>query len=431
MEIPLISSALLFLLAIPVVMNYRILPIDGTPYWLFGLLFICLLSFSFVTVYAKQIKISVQPLRTFLLVSILLIAFEGPAITTIADRHKIAPVWQVHDIILQQEQAIRYFVHGKNPYKETYFGTPVEMFRYDEQGKAAINPALYHFVMPPWYLVFPLPFYVVANRLFGYFDGRMVLFILVAGTLILLYKSFRNKEISELAVILTAFSPAGIVYILEGRSDAFALFWLVGALFFLAKRKTLVSVLFFVFAVSTKQTMWFAIPLYTAYVFLSNRKSLRSLIIPSLLGIVALLIIYVPFILWDAKAFLDSVILYLSAGGPTGYPISGYGLSMILYSAGVIKDLHANYPFILWQLSIGIPTVILALWYFVKSPSHSRFFFGFSVTLFAFWYTSRYFNNSHVLVIATLLFLGICYHLDENSGLLKQEKSTDFSHKRR
>jgi hypothetical protein len=421
MELQSISAALLFLLSIPVVMNYRILPIVGTPYWLFGILFFLLIIFSFISVYPKYVEKKIPWVRMLLFIGILLIAFGGPAVTAIVDRHKIAPVWQVHDIILQQEQAIRYFVHGKNPYAEMYFGTPVEMFRYDEQGKSAVNPALYHFVMPPWYLVFPLPFYVLANRLFGYFDGRMVLFLLVGGILFFLYKSFKNKHLSEIAIILISLSPATVGYTLEGRSDAFALFWLVGALFFLLRKRSIIATLFFVFAVASKQTMWFAIPLFGIYLFILNKKSWRSVLPSVLIGSFAVLLLFIPFIAWNAKAFMDSVILYLSTGGPTGYPISGYGLSMILYSSGLIKDLHANYPFLLWQLAAGIPTVILTLWFFIRQPSYSRFYFSFAVTLFAFWYTSRYFNNSHVAVIATLISLGILFHLDEKK---KVEKPT-------
>ena len=37
-----LDSILLFAFAVPVVMKYRILPVEGTPYWLFGILFLIL-----------------------------------------------------------------------------------------------------------------------------------------------------------------------------------------------------------------------------------------------------------------------------------------------------------------------------------------------------------------------------------------------------
>lgn len=39
-----LDALLLFLFSLPVVFKYRILPIEGTPYWLFGILFFFLLS---------------------------------------------------------------------------------------------------------------------------------------------------------------------------------------------------------------------------------------------------------------------------------------------------------------------------------------------------------------------------------------------------
>src|SRR3989344_2072055 len=158
-----IGAVLLFALSIPVVMGYRILPIEGTPYWLVGILFVLL-----------TVNILRPKLIKFLLWPIIIIVLGATMWTAIVDRSKTAPVYGVHDIILQQETAMRFLLQGKNPYKEQYFGTPVEEFNYDEPGNPdASNPALYHFVMPPWYLLFPYGIYFLSTPLLGYFDGRM------------------------------------------------------------------------------------------------------------------------------------------------------------------------------------------------------------------------------------------------------------------
>src|SRR3989344_2894776 len=159
-----IGAVLLFALSIPVVMGYRILPIEGTPYWLVGILFVLL-----------TVNILRPKLIKFLLWPIIIIVLGATMMTAIVDRSKTAPIYGVHDIILQQEAAMRYILEGKNPYKETYFNTPLAAWHYAELGKEVVNPALYHFVMPPWYLLFPFPFYFVSTPLFGFFDGRMPL----------------------------------------------------------------------------------------------------------------------------------------------------------------------------------------------------------------------------------------------------------------
>lgn len=132
-----LDSVLLFAFSIPVIMKYRILPIDGTPYWLFGILFFLLVSHCFVSLYPEMLgayKRNLARIKIWFLLVTLVITVGGPAVTAMVDRAKTAPVLGVHDIILQQEAAMRYLLVGKNPYKESYFGTPVESFNYDEPG---------------------------------------------------------------------------------------------------------------------------------------------------------------------------------------------------------------------------------------------------------------------------------------------------------
>lgn len=412
-----LDSILLFALSIPVVMKYRILPIEGTPYWLFGLLFILLIihtSISFFLTHKKW-QFSVSRIKTISFWLILGIVVVGVTMTSIVDRHKVAPVWGVHDIILQQEAAMRYLIQGKDPYKETYFGTPVESFNYDELGKSAVNPALYHFVMPPWYLLFPFPFYFVANRTLGYFDGRMVLLVCLFGLGFILSRWFKDRKVARIAIILIALSPATVDYFIEGRSDMFALFWLVASLYFLDKGKLYISSILFSFAMLSKQTIWFAVPFYGVLLWLKTNKSIQTVVRVGAICVALSTVIVLPFLLWDARAFVDSVILYLSGGGLHGYPVSGYGLSMVLYQLGIIKDIHAYYPFILWQLILGIPVILILSIWLLKKYSLSRFFIAYSISLFVIWYVSRYFNNSHIAYISSISILGLLKDYDEHS----------------
>lgn len=410
-----LDAVLLFALSIPVVMRYRILPVVGTPYWLFGILFLVLLINLLVSAYASVFPkpVTVIRLKAILLSLTILIVVGATSVTAIVDRSRTAPVYGVHDIILQQEAAMRFLLEGKNPYKETYFATPVAEFHYDELGKPAVNPALYHFVMPPWYLLFPFIFYFLSIPLLGYFDGRMVLLFCLFGLLIILYRWFKNKQIANLAIVITALSPAFIDYFIEGRSDIFAFFWLVWSLYLLEKKKIFWSSLLFGLALLSKQTTWFAMPFYAVYLWWLSKKSLpvalRSLL-PAVVTVVALVS---PFLFWDARAFNDSVVFYLSGSAAQSYPVSGYGLGMLLFELGVIKDLHAYYPFIIWQIFLGIPVILGALWWLSKKPQMSRLIIGYGTVLTIMWYLSRYFNNSHLGYISSVLILGVFRDLDE------------------
>ena len=410
-------SVLLFAFSIPVIMKYRILPIDGTPYWLFGILFFLLVSHCFVSLYPEMLgayKRNLARIKIWFLLVTLVITVGGPAVTAMVDRAKTAPVLGVHDIILQQEAAMRYLLVGKNPYKESYFGTPVESFNYDEPGNTeAINPALYHFVMPPWYVLFPFAFYFTAIPLVGFFDGRMALLFTMGMLLGFLWYWFRDKAIARIAMVLTALSPSVVSYFVEERSDVFALSWLVGALLFLGAKRYAWSAIFLALSLLSKQTTWFIVPFFALYLWQQTAKTpfvfWRTLFIVG--AVVAAVIL--PFLLWDARAFFDSVVLYLSGGTAQSYPISGYGLGMLLVDSGVILDIHAYYPFILWQLAVALPVLILLAVWLWRKPSPSRLVIAYAVFLAVYWYMSRYFNNSHLGYLSMLFVLGGLKYVDE------------------
>ena len=109
-----------------------------------------------------------------------------------------------------------------------------------------------------------------------------------------------------------------------------------------------------------------------------------------------------PFLLWDSKAYIDSVFLYLTGGTAASYPISGYGLSMVLLSVGVIKNIHEFYPFYLYQLLFGLPLMVILLRWIIKRPLLSTVLFTYGTFLTLFWYMSRYFNNSHIGYISLI-----------------------------
>jgi hypothetical protein len=417
MGIHALESLLLFLLSIALVMQFRILPVEGTPYWLFGVLFAILTTNVVFSLYPPRgwKTALLSRVRLWLLVGAVGIALGATTITAIVDRHKTAPIYGVHDIILQQEAAMRFILEGKNPYKETYFNTPMEDWHYAELGRDAINPALYHFVMPPWYLIFPFFFYAFSLPILGYFDGRFVLLACMIGTIIILLRWFKNKDIGRLAATLIALSPAIAPYFIEGRSDAFALFWLLWALYLLDRASYVWSAIIMGLALMSKQTIWFAAPFYALYMWVRVGKSIPKTSGYLLWTAVVVLGIAGPFLLWDAQAFIASVILYLSGGTETGYPVSGYGLGMVLYQAGVISDIHAYYPFVLWQLGLGVPTLILASRFLLADTRMSRLFMAYALSLLVIWYVSRYFNNSHISYIGSLFILGILKHWDEAS----------------
>jgi len=383
-----LSSVLLPILVTPFIMTYRISP-GETPYWLFGIIFLLLLGYLVFDL--AQNKERYQSILLWLIVIIVIGSAYASAVIV---RHQTSVIYGIHDITLQQESAIRFLLHGKNPYSSTYFGTPLEEWNYSTK---ELNPALFHFVMMPWYLIFSLPFYGVMVSLLGYFDGRIPLVFLFFTTLFLAWKMLAgNSEKKRQFVILLAFNPATLGYFLEGRADFFMFAFLFAAFFLLEKEKYFLSGIPMALAFATKQSVWPIFPFYFAYLFIKNRKSLITTLLGILPFAITFALIVLPFFFWNQKAFLDSTLNYLSGNTQHSYPIAGYGWGSFLIQSGFIKDIQAYYPFWIWQLITCLPIGFFLLRWLVKTPTVWRLITCYGIFTFVFWYFSRYFNNSHL-----------------------------------
>lgn len=382
-----LAAVLLFCLVTPFMMTYR-LSSGETPYWLFGLVFLFLLSYLGLDLISLRKK---ERLRSILLWLIIVLVIGGASWSAILVRHRASPTYQIHDITLQLEEAVRFFLQGQNPYATTYFGTFLEDWHFSD---TVVNPALYHFVMMPWYLLFSLPFRFLSVSLLGFWDGRMPLLFLFFFLLILAWCLFKKKR--HLFLTLLAFNPATLGYLLEGRSDVFMFAFLFGALFFLAKKRYPLAGASLALAFATKQSVWPIFPFYCLFIWLKSKKDWwktthRLLPFALVFGLIAL-----PFLFWDGTAFLNSTVFYLSGSTPHSYPISGYGWGMVLSQLGIIQDLQTYYPFWLWQAAACVPLLIILGRWLIKSASIWRLVVSYGIFTLVFWYFSRYFNNSHL-----------------------------------
>lgn len=386
-----LDTVLLFALLVPFIMAHRISPGD-TPYWLFGFIFLGLLAYISLDLFF-DLKLKLLNILKMATLWALIIATIGSGIySEVVVRHQSSPTYNVHDIILQQESAIRFLIHGANPYSTTYFGTPLENWHYSD---TEVNPALYHFVMGPFYLIFAIPFYFISTRTFGFFDGRIPLFFLFFSLLIMAGRLVKDEEKKRQFITLLAFNPAMLGYAVEGRSDIFMFAFLFAAFYLLSKEKLLLSGIPMAAAFAVKQSVWPILPFYVAYLFFKTKNVKQALVNLLPFGL-AFIVLVSPFLIWDYRSFLDSTVFYLSGTAQNSYPVSGYGLGMILNQAGVIKDVHEYFPFHIFQIVIGVPLAWFLVVYLKKNPSVSRLIAVYGLFLFVFWYLSRYFNNSHL-----------------------------------
>jgi len=400
------SSILLPILTVPIIMRYG-LSAGSTPYWLFALIFLGYLLFITLDV-INLTKSSYEKYKKILFWILLAAILGSVSISSIVKRSQVAPVFEVHDIILQQEAAIRFLLDGINPYATDYFGTHLEAWHYSD---TEVNPALYHFVMQPFYLTSAIPFYGLSLKTLGYFDGRIPLFFLLSVLLLFAYLIPKKLEDKMLFTMLLAFNPAMFDYTLEGRSDVYMYAFLFAGFYFLAKQKNILSGILIALAFAVKQSAWPFFPLYIIYLYLKNKSLIKTFkaLIPFL---ITFLVAVGPFLVWNAQAFIESTVLYLSGSSPTSYPISGYGLGMLLYQFGLIRDIHNYYPFQIWQVAAGLFLLYFLFLLLKKNTSVKLLILSYGIFLFVFWYFSRYFNNSHLGFI-TMVFLA-AYFWPEN-----------------
>lgn len=385
-----LDSVLLFSLVVPFIMTYRIGPGD-TPFWLFGLIFLGL----FVYIVLDFLKLNLKKyyfLKQIVLWSLIVVVIGSAFVSAIIVRHQTAPIYNIHDIVIQQEGAIRFLLDGKNPYSATYFDTPLVDWHYSEK---EVNPALFHFVMQPFYLLFALPFYFFSNIFFGFFDGRMPLLFLFFSLLTMAVFLVKNNEKRLLFLILLTFNPAIVGYTLEGRSDIFMFAFLFAAFYLLTKGKLFLSGIPMGLAFAVKQSAWPILPFYIAFLYLKT-KNIKNTIKNSSSFLITFLIILAPFLLWDYRSFLESTVFYLSGSAPNSYPISGYGIGSLLNQIGIVKDTHEYFPFHILQILLGFPLIWGLIIFLKKNLSVARLVLSYGIFLIIFWYFSRYFNNSHL-----------------------------------
>lgn len=406
-----LSSVLLFPLAIFFIMQYRISP-GETPYALFGVIFALLLGFVIVDLISLPKKIYAY-VKQILLGVIVILVIGSAFFSAIVVRHQTSPIYNIHDIILQQEAAIRFFIHGKNPYATSYFGTPLEQWNYSDKD---VNPALYHFVMEPFYLIFALPFYFLMTRTAGFFDARIPLVFLFAVLLILASRVVKDTEKKLLFIILLAFNPATLGYLLEGRSDIFMYTFLFAGFYLLSIKRFAWAGVLIALSFCIKQSAWLVFPFYASYLFfvLGSWKKVLQNMTPFLVIFAGIVL---PFYFWNPKAFFDSTVLYLSGDTMHSYPISGYGFGMVLNQIGVISNVHQYFPFTIIQIIIGVPVLVSLLLFLRKRPSVDRLILVYGIFLFVYWYFSRYFNNSHLGYLSMIFITAYFWLSEEKKGL--------------
>jgi hypothetical protein len=422
-----VDSIILFILAFLFTQGTQFFQASTFPVEYFALLYPALffhLGISIFLSYKEKTNKVVfwNKVKLGLVVFIVLITLGRTFYAGINLRHKLGMEYPIHDNPIQLEAAINFLLQGKNFYTEDYLNTDLIKWRGWTE-----DPALYHFITVPFYALFSTLIYFPSKLIFGFFDERMVHLVMFFVSLFLfnkLVKAFHKK-----AFYLTLFvlNPLFVHFFIEGRNDIVVFSWVFLSMFFLFKEKLLWSSLFFGLAFSTKQSAWLLAPLYFFYIFFLAKDTLikdKFLFVlrktwPFFLSVA---LIFVPFLIWDGKSFIEDTVLFPAGNLATSLEIKGFGFSEILLYKNFVANRHSYYPFGIWQAFFCIPALAFLVKIMKNSLRISYLIFSYIILLFIFWFFSRFFADNYVGYLSMLFILGLVF-IDKEKELWKNKQS--------
>lgn len=334
--------------------------------------------------------------RTAIMAGVTTILLLITVVNLIAIRAKTVPTKDIHDGAVQTEDAITFFLHGVNPYSADYRSMPFGGF-YDGFSRGVRpNPAWWHHVYLPFHFLVSLPFSYILNHLTGWYDQRVVYIFSEIVALFFVIRLARGREWQLLIGVLFALNPFWVKFFVQGYNDIFVFSLMAGMLWNLRRGRWNWAGLMYGLACASKQSAWMFAPFLIAYLFWKGRSTKRDWRIPLLLalGIGALFI--APFFFWNPKDFIDDIYRYPAGSLTTSYPISGFGISDLMVSSGIIKSIWDYYPFIYIQLLLAGPLLAVLLLFQRTKNTLSQLVVFSLVFSFVFWFLSRFFNWNYI-----------------------------------
>ncbi|MCL4394849.1 MAG: hypothetical protein M1482_08640 [Chloroflexi bacterium] len=360
-------------------------------------------------------------LRLTIVLSIVLAAAIQPIGIGILNRHVQGPATNANDGMIQVEEATQFLLAGKNPYTENYRNTPLADWRGGEPPWTPIPGTLDHNAYLPFLFVLTAPFYLLSVASIGWYDQRFLYLAIYLGLLVLLPALVRRQR-DRLALLMALGLNYYFTFLLgDGRNDIVVLFGLVLVTFLLARRMVRASAVALGLTLMTKQTSWFFLPFYLAYIaeLPLTARSIRSFFSKTWPLILVVAAVLLPFLVWDARSFLEDTFLFLIGAGSDSYPIRGLGFSTLLVAAGLLPSANSAFPFGIIELLAGIPVLILLLVRKQRQNTLQFVWLGFAIFSLVVEYFSRFFNDNYLLVGLQALVIAafiIPYRWSESSS---------------
>lgn len=354
------------------------------------------LSFVFFSFLNKKQSI-------FKLLSLILLAVSIflPLLSKVIDERKnnVGHV-NVNESMLMVEYATKSLLLGNNPYSISY----LEAVRQEKSQSGQMGyeiEDLKHFQYSPAIFWMTVPFFILSQYLFSFFDLRL---LLVSIFLTAAYIGYKLTRGSSLFLIIFLFNPVFLFSLIAGSNDVFPLTFIFLNLLFLKFSKMAYATIALSLAIGFKLIALPLVPIYFSYLLV--RKFPKELILRQfVIFIIFSLIIYLPFAIWNFWDLISDLVIYQIGGGTTGKPIVGFlGLPQLLHNFGLISQ-NSNFPFFV----LFVPIYFLFLYLFLKSAKKitdlSFYVIGYVFSFFVFLVFSRMIQTDYIAFISQFIVL--------------------------
>ena len=241
--------------------------------------------------------------------ALVLLLAVAPAAGKCAGRLIRGPASMILDSALQVEVAAGFLAQGRNPYRETYHGTDLEAWH---RGRDV--PPLYHFVYPPVPVLATLPLREASLALTGVYDSRFLLIPAFIAAFAICARAWGQAPGGPLLLAGAFLNPLLLRDIHVGRGDTLVLLIWVLALAAAARGRLVPMAILLALAGLAKTT---ALP---AALFAAAWAAPRPRWIGAWLATAAAVV--GPFLLWDARAFVDDTVFALAGLGPHAFGVA-------------------------------------------------------------------------------------------------------------
>src|SRR6267143_1817925 len=326
----------------------------------------------------------------------------GPTLYAVVERPRIGLTME-HDGLLQIESAVDRLLSGQPIYGVDWSSTPMARIAWDVT--PGPNPALHHLAYFPLTVLVGVPLRFVTRALGLPFDYRVVLigFVVVGLLAIIALPIAADRRVMVITALFV--SPLITLYLWSRRTDIEFLAVMLVSLALLSRGHPIAAALALGIAVALKPFAVLAVPfLLLVLVIRWRARPSREEVGFSLAALaLAPIVTILPFVIAAPTAFWTDVVLYTSGGVADAYPIVGYGFGEFLYRVHLVAHRTDSVPFGVFQLLALLPVVWLTGRAFLHRPSLGRWMAGYALSLLAFTFFARFFNDNYVAVVVTLL----------------------------